>query len=51
VFNNTLSVGGAYSFAQGSEYTLNIKIGPEPIIFDAEVTKWVVEGVVEHSVN
>ena len=51
VFSNTLAVGETYSFAQGSEYTLNIKIGPDPIIFDAEVTTWNVVSEVEHSVN
>lgn len=51
VFNNTLSTGGTYSFAQGSEYTLNLKIGPEPIIFDAQVTAWDIVADVEYSVN
>ena len=39
-----------YVFAQGSEYTLNIKVGPEPIIFDATVTPWTVVDEVEHNV-
>lgn len=39
-----------YEFAQGSEYTLNIKVGPDPIIFDATVTAWKVEDEVEHVV-
>lgn len=51
VFKNTLSTGGTYSFAQGSEYTLNLKIGPEPIIFDAQVTAWDIVADVEYSVN
>ena len=51
VFNKTLSTGGTYSFAQGSEYTLNLKIGPEPIIFDAQVTAWDVVADVEYSVD
>lgn len=51
VFNNTLSTGETYSFAQGSEYTLNLKIGPEPIIFDAQVTAWDIVDDVEYSVN
>ncbi len=51
VFNNTLAVGETYSFAQGSEYTLNIKIGPEPIKFDAQVTAWDVVADVNYSVN
>ena len=40
-----------YEFAQGSEYTLNIKIGPDPIIFDATVTPWTVVEEVAHVVN
>lgn len=51
VFNNTLAVGETYSFAQGSEYTLNIKIGPEPIKFDAQVTAWDVVADVNYSVD
>jgi len=34
------TVDETYEFAQGSEYTLNIKVGPEPIVFDATVTAW-----------
>ena len=30
-----------YSFEQGSQYRLTITVGPEPIHFAAEVTKWV----------
>jgi hypothetical protein len=51
VFNNMLSTGETYSFAQGSEYTLNLKVGPAPIIFDAQVTAWDVVADVEYSVN
>ena len=39
-----------YEFAQGSEYTLNIKVGPEPIKFDATVTAWTPVDEVAHSV-
>ena len=51
VFNNMLSTGETYSFAQGSEYTLNLKVGPAPIIFDAQVTAWDVVADVEYSVD
>ena len=51
VFQNSISVGGTYSFAQGSEYTLNLKIGPEPIKFDAQVTAWDVVADVDYSVH
>ena len=40
-----------YTLAQGSEYTLNIIVGPEPIIFDADVEGWTVATEVSHSVN
>lgn len=43
VFNNTIAVNGTYPLEQGSEYTINIKVGPEPIVFDAKATKWAVE--------
>lgn len=43
VFNTTLTEGGTYPLEQGSEYTINIKVGPEPIIFEAKATKWAVE--------
>lgn len=46
IFDPTLNVDGTYPLAQGSEYTINIKVGPEPIIFDANVNAWtVVDGV------
>jgi len=51
VFQNSISVGGTYSFAQGSEYTLSLKIGPEPIKFDAQVTAWDVVADVDYSVH
>ena len=38
-----VTVAGTYDLAQGSEYTINIKVGPEPIIFEAKATKWAVE--------
>ncbi|HPL06520.1 MAG TPA: fimbrillin family protein [Bacteroidales bacterium] len=51
VFDPAVAVGETYSFAQGSEYTLNLKIGPEPIKFDAQVTAWEVVADVNYSVN
>lgn len=38
-----VTVAGTYDLEQGSEYTINIKVGPEPIIFEAKSTKWAVE--------
>lgn len=38
-----VTVAGTYDLSQGSEYTINIKVGPEPIIFEAKATKWAVE--------
>ena len=40
-----------YEFAQGSEYTLNIKVGPDPIIFDAVVTAWDEKAELDHIVD
>lgn len=59
VFDNTAELADpsqskdatTYSLAQGSEYTLNIKVGPEPIIFDAKVDTWNEVTEVEHFVN
>lgn len=42
---------GTYELAQGSEYTIDIKVGPEPIIFDAEVNSaWTVVNAAEPEV-
>ncbi len=48
VFNTTLTEGGTYDLEQGSEYTINIKVGPEPIIFEATVSEWDNEDVVNN---
>ena len=40
-----------YPLAQGSEYTLNIKVGPEPIVFDAEVDPWDEVTEIDHIIN
>lgn len=45
-----VTVATTYPLAQGSEYTLNINVGPEPIVFNAEVTKWAEVPDVNHSV-
>ena len=34
------NVDDTFSFAQGSEYTLTLTVGPEPIHFAAQVTEW-----------
>ena len=41
---------GTYEFAQGSEYTLNIKVGPMPIEFEATAEGWDEKETVNHSV-
>lgn len=40
-----------YNLEQGSEYTINIKVGPEPIVFDAKSSKWADDTEIDHSVN
>ena len=32
-----------YDFEGGKQYTINITVGPKPIVFDAEVTEWETE--------
>lgn len=59
VFDNTAVVADpsqsidatTYPLAQGSEYTLNIKVGPEPIIFDATVDPWDEVAEIDHIIN
>lgn len=51
VFDNNLTAGGTYPLEQGSEYTINIKVGPEPIVFDAKATKWADELIINHEIN
>ena len=46
-----VTVAGTYDLAQGSEYTLNIKVGPDPIIFEAEASKWADDFEIDHNVN
>ena len=41
--------GGNYEFKQGSEYTLTLTVGPEPIHFDAKVTPWADQDEEENS--
>ena len=38
--SNIFSQAATYNFEGGKQYTLNITIGPKPIEFTAEVTKW-----------
>ena len=38
--SNIFSNEATYNFEGGKQYTLNITIGPKPIEFTAEVTKW-----------
>lgn len=51
VFNNTIAINGTYPLEQGSEYTINIKVGPEPIVFDAKATKWAEVAEIDHNVE
>ena len=39
-----------YELKQGSEYTINIKVGPDPIVFDANASAWADDVVADHSV-
>jgi hypothetical protein len=40
-----------YDMLPGSEYTINIKVGPEPIIFEAKSAKWADEIEINPNVN
>ena len=52
VFNNTITENGTYELEQGSEYTINILVGPELIVFDAKATKWALEEeITTHNIN
>jgi len=51
VFNNTLEPNGTYDLKQGSEYTINIKVGPEPIVFDATASEWADNITINHDVD
>ena len=52
---SNLFIGSAadesYTFKAGNQYTLNINIGPEPIEFTAEVTKWAEAIQGNHNIN
>ena len=40
-----------YNLEQGSEYTINIKVGPDPIVFEADASAWANDTVTtNHSV-
>lgn len=40
-----------YDLEQGSEYTINIKVGPEPIVFEAKASTWADDLEINHSAN
>lgn len=40
-----------YDLEQGSEYTINIKVGPDPIVFDAKASKWADDVEISHPVK
>lgn len=46
---NIFSKDATYNFEGGKQYTINITVGPKPIVFDAEVTEW--EKEVEGGLN
>lgn len=51
VFDTTLAINGTYNLEQGNEYTININVGPEPIIFETTAAKWADEIVINHNIN
>ena len=40
-----------YNLKQGSEYTINILVGPEPIVFKADASKWADDVEIDHDVE
>lgn len=40
IWKENAQVNDTFSFAQGSEYTLTLTVGPDPIHFAAQVTQW-----------
>lgn len=40
-----------YDMEQGSEYTININVGPDPIVFKAQASKWDDDIEINHDVN
>lgn len=52
VFGCTQETGkNTYDLKQGSEYTINIKVGPDPIVFEAKASQWADDVEKNHSVN
>lgn len=50
VFGCTQETGkNTYDLKQGSEYTINIKVGPEPIVFEAKSSIWADGDEVDHN--
>lgn len=48
---DTTDNNNKYDLEQGSEYTINIKVGPDPIIFEANTSKWADDIVIDHDIN
>ena len=46
-----VTVAGTYDLAQGSEYTVNIKVGPDPIVFEADASAWAENAEISHNVR
>lgn len=46
-----VTVAGTYNLEQGSEYTINILVGPNPIVFDANASKWADNVEISHPIN
>ena len=40
IWKENASVNDTFAFAQGSEYTLTLTVGPDPIHFATQVTQW-----------
>lgn len=52
VFGCTQETGkNTYDLKQGSEYTINIKVGPDPIVFEADASTWADDITADHSTN
>ena len=48
---NQAANNNTYDMKQGSEYTINIMVGPEPIIFEAKSSIWADDIEIDHAVN
>ena len=52
VFGSTMEASNnTYELKQGSEYTININVGPDPITFEAKASKWDDDTEIDHNIN